>query len=127
MRKFWLVILTIATVLTFSLSPLPDLIHGIGQNAAPWRHRTEADLIKDLRLEIFDLTMANSYFNRENRQLRILVYTTKPDHWATWLELMDVIKHQQRKIEELKTKIKHLEIQLQLRTPDLLQPIIPEA
>jgi len=78
-------------------------------------------------MEIFDLQMTNSYLTRENRGLRILVYTTKPDHWATWLHLLDHIKRQEKVMEKLRQKIKHLEIKLKLRTPDLLEPIIPEA
>jgi len=119
LKKFWLVILTIATVLTFSLSPLPDLIHGIGQTAAPWRHRTEADLIRDLRMEIFDLQVINSYFAQENRYLRKLVYTTKPDMWTTWLELLDEIKRLENVNEELRDIIRELENKLELRQDQL--------
>jgi len=126
MKVFWLFIITIITVLTFSLSPLPDLIHGIGQSKAPWRQRTEADLIKDLRMEIFDLTIANSYFSNENRLLRKLVYTTKPDMWATWLHLLDEIKRQENRITELKEKIRELENLLGIRQDQLL-PGMPQA
>jgi len=119
LKKFWLVILTIATVLTFSLSPLPDLIHGIGQTKAPWSQRTEADLIRDLRMKIFNLTIANSYFARENHYLRKLVYTTKPDEWVTWLELLDEVKRLNNVIEELEIEIRILENKLGLRQDQL--------
>jgi len=127
MKVFWLMILTIITVLTFSLSLLPDLIHGIAQSKAPWRVRTQADVIYDLRLELIQLQLANSYFSQENRLLRRLVFTTKPDHWLTWLHLLDEVKRLQNHIEKLDRKIRGLEIKLRLWTPDLLQPIIPQT
>jgi len=124
--KFWLIILMIATVLTFSLSPLPDLIHGIGQSKAPWRVRTQADVIYDLRREMFDLQVANSYFAQENRYLRRLVYTTKPDEWATWLHLLDHVKRQEKELKKQRERIRELEILLKLREHEFWQKLPPD-
>lgn len=101
-------------MLTFTFT-LADYVNELGQIKAPWLHRAEQDLIKELRIEIFNLEYALSAMVLDNRYLRRLVYTTKPDHWTTWLELMDECKRLKKVIEEKDKKIKILETKLGIR------------
>ena len=104
-------LLTIAVVLVFTFT-LADFVNEVGFAEAPWLHRTNDDVIYELRLEINALTLRMSAMAIDNRYLRKLVYTTKPDHWSTWLELLDHCKRLEEKMEELEEEITILEKKL---------------
>lgn len=113
---------TIAAVLVFTFT-LAEYVNEMGHVKVSWLHQTDKDVIYELRSRVNRLELALGFTNQENRCLRRLVYTTKPDHWATWLELMDYCKVLEKKNEEIKKEIKILEIKLGIRSwPTLPSP-----
>jgi len=120
-KKIVFFLLAITVILTFTFT-LANYINEMGQAKAPWLHRTEKDLILELRMDIENLHCALSMMYQENNYLRRLVYTTKPDHWTTWLELMDECKRLKKKIEEQDRKIKILETKLGIRLWEMPAP-----
>jgi len=114
-------LLTIAAVLVFTFT-LADFVNEVGFTKAPWLHRTDKDVIKELRIELSNLSRTLSTLVSENRYLRRLVYTTKPDHWVTWLELLDECKRLEKIIEEKNRKIRILETKLGIRLWNLPAP-----
>lgn len=69
-KKFIAVLFMIGSILVFSFSPLPDCLHTVNTNKAPWLNRTQEDLIKDMRLEMFNMGIKVGSLGQENRILR---------------------------------------------------------
>lgn len=120
-KKIMFFLLAIVAVLTFTFT-LANHVNELGQTKAPWLHRTDKDVILDLRMKINNIQLALSYMSIENRELRKLVFTTKPDHWTTWVELLDECKRLNKKIEKLQEKIEDLEVQLGIRQWESIIP-----
>lgn len=116
---FFLLAIALAVVFTFTLA---DYVNEFDHAKTPWFHRTEREMILDLRMEIADLNYVISLMAIQNRYLRRLVYTTKPDHWTTWLQLLDECKRLERIIEEKNRKIKILETKLGIQLWNLPAP-----
>lgn len=113
-KKIIAFLVAIGIVLLFTFT-LADYVNRMGQTKVPWLHQTDKDMIAELRMKLFNLNIALSNLASENRYLRKLVYTTKPDEWVTWVELLDECKRLIKIIEERDEKIKELEIKLGIR------------
>jgi len=113
-KKIVYFLLAIALVLVFTFT-LADHINNLGYAKAPWLHRSDKDIVYELRLDIRQLEFALSAMNQSNRYLRKLVYSTKPDDWTTWIALLDHCKELEEKIEELQDEIRILEKKLDIR------------
>jgi len=113
-KKVICFLLAIAAVLVFTFT-LADCMSEIDHSKAPWLRRTDKDLITQLRMEINGLSYALSTMAINNRYLRGLIYTTKPDHWTTWIELLDECKRLEGIIKAKNERIRILEKQLGIR------------
>lgn len=115
----FLVAIGIVLLFTFTLA---DYVNGINQLKAPWLYRSDREVINDLGMKIKRLNYALSFIAQENEYLRKLVYTTKPDKWTTWVELLDECKRLEEEIEEQKKKIRILEKRLDIQLWQMLEP-----
>ena len=52
-------------------------------------NRTDADIVRELRMELFNIRFAMSTLQIENRHLRTLIYGTKPKLYDTVIMLLD--------------------------------------